>query len=126
MCQSVCFLLNLQLPEVTIGLILQYVCVCLLVLIGRQKSVHMFALWRKLNVNVTKTRVSVQGCVGTHRWTFADEAMWGVTGYSTGPSVATRFSLASIKHCVTALTYRGVRHKKCYSCYVIITSTFPL
>lgn len=38
------------------------------------------------------------------RGTFADEAMWGVAGYSAGPSIATRFSLTSIKHCVTALT----------------------
>jgi len=46
-------------------------------------------------------------CAGTHRGTFADEAMWRVTGHSAGPSIATRFPLASIKHRVTALTCRG-------------------
>ncbi len=73
------------------------------------------------SLQVTKRCVCVQcvcvcvcvQCVGTHRRTFADEAMWGVTGYSTGPSIATRFSLTSIEHCVTALTCRGAGHKKC-------------
>lgn len=40
----------------------------------------------------------------THWRTFADEAVWGVTGDGTGPSVATWLSLTSIKHSVTVLT----------------------
>lgn len=39
-----------------------------------------------------------------HWRTFADEAMWGVAGDGTGPSVATWLSLTSIKHSVTVLT----------------------
>lgn len=39
-----------------------------------------------------------------YRRTFADEAVWGVTGNSTGPSVPTPRSLTSIKHSVTVLT----------------------
>lgn len=38
------------------------------------------------------------------RRTFTDEAMWGVTGDSTCPSVTTRFSFTTIKHRVAALT----------------------
>lgn len=57
----------------------------------------------------------MQECVGTHRRAFADEAMWGVAGDGTGPSVATWLSFTSIKHCVTALTYRGVIHRQCPS-----------
>lgn len=40
----------------------------------------------------------------THWRTFADEAVWGVTGDGARPSVATRISLTSIKHSVTVLT----------------------
>lgn len=42
--------------------------------------------------------------VETHRRTSADEAMWGITGDGTGPSITTWFSLTSVKNCVTALT----------------------
>lgn len=45
--------------------------------------------------------------VGTHWGTFADEAVWRVTGHSAGPAIATGFSLTSVKHRVTALTCRG-------------------
>lgn len=38
------------------------------------------------------------------RRTFADEAVWCVTGYSTGASVTARSTLTAIKHRVTALT----------------------
>lgn len=50
--------------------------------------------------------------VCTHRRTFADEAMWCITGHSTGASITTRFALTAIEHSVTTLTYRGVTHKK--------------
>lgn len=38
------------------------------------------------------------------RRTFADEAMWCITGHSTGASITTRFALTAIEHRVTALT----------------------
>lgn len=39
-----------------------------------------------------------------HRGTLADEAVWGVAGNSTGPSVSTRLPFTSVEHSVAVLT----------------------
>lgn len=41
----------------------------------------------------------------THRWTFADEAVRRVAGYSTRATVSTRSSFTAIKHLITTLPW---------------------